>query len=416
MTTPGSSVERRAPLVTVADQVLVSGANFATLIVLARALGLDAFGRFSIVALLVLLFTAAQNALCVTPLMSLAPAMGRAHPAFFSTIAALTAALATVTALVGTIVTAIAWDDRRVPVLVVVAASLLVIQLREFQRRHHFVSGQLTRAVVGDAIVYGGQLIGALVLAGLGALRSPATALGVIGVTAGVGLLFELVAGYARQFVRQFDRVVARSVWEFGRWQLGSAAVNWLSGYALILLAGVYLDVRAVGGIRAAQSLGGIVNVVLLSTENWLPARTTRVLTERGPAAMNVQLRRLSLYGAGVVSVIILPVLIGPQFWMELLYGKRFGDYGVVLVAFALQSIPAAVATVLQAGLRSAGRTKQLFFAYVAGGGLGAVSGLMLISFFGLAGLAVSIVLTPCLVSAAYAWSLRLRQVEPAWQ
>ena len=56
-----------------ADQALVSGANFLTFVVLARALGVSGFGVFTLSWAVVLLANTLQMALIISPMMSIGP-------------------------------------------------------------------------------------------------------------------------------------------------------------------------------------------------------------------------------------------------------------------------------------------------------------------------------------------------------
>ena len=55
------------------DQSLVSATNFLTGIMLLRLLGLEEFGRFTLMWLVVLFFNAMQMAMIASPMLSLAP-------------------------------------------------------------------------------------------------------------------------------------------------------------------------------------------------------------------------------------------------------------------------------------------------------------------------------------------------------
>ena len=55
------------------DQAMVSGVNFLTGIVLARYLGIEEFGRFTLAWMAVLLVNSLQSGLIVQPMMSIGP-------------------------------------------------------------------------------------------------------------------------------------------------------------------------------------------------------------------------------------------------------------------------------------------------------------------------------------------------------
>ena len=57
----------------IADQAIVSGAGFVTTVLLARQLGGEELGRFTLLWLVVLIANAVQFAMIIAPMMSIAP-------------------------------------------------------------------------------------------------------------------------------------------------------------------------------------------------------------------------------------------------------------------------------------------------------------------------------------------------------
>ncbi len=74
---------------TLADQVMVSGVNFLTNILIARFLGLEDFGRFSLLWLLILLINSLQIALIISPMQSIGSQQSdQAAPSYYGAVLA----------------------------------------------------------------------------------------------------------------------------------------------------------------------------------------------------------------------------------------------------------------------------------------------------------------------------------------
>ena len=72
-----------------ADQSLVSGANFFPTIVLARYLGIEEFGRFTLVWMAVLFANSLQHAMVNMPMMSIGPKQAAADaPRYYGAVLA----------------------------------------------------------------------------------------------------------------------------------------------------------------------------------------------------------------------------------------------------------------------------------------------------------------------------------------
>ena len=62
-----------------ADQAMVSGVNFLTAILLARYLGIEEFGRFTLAWMAVLIAYSIQYAMIIAPMMSIGPKQSAAE-------------------------------------------------------------------------------------------------------------------------------------------------------------------------------------------------------------------------------------------------------------------------------------------------------------------------------------------------
>ena len=155
------------------DQALVSGVNFLTIVLLARALAPADFGWF------VLVFTALQTvgtlqaALVTRPHNVLAATRhGRAYADYSTTTAvaqvALTAAFAMVAAATAGLLYA-AGSAQAVLVLASIPA-LVAWQLQELGRRMLYTESRLQAALANDLVSYGGQALALLVLVRAGLL------------------------------------------------------------------------------------------------------------------------------------------------------------------------------------------------------------------------------------------------------
>jgi len=72
---------------TFADQAIVSGTNFLFGVLVARFVGVDEFGLFTLAWLLVSFVSMLQNALILSPMMSIGPKVTRSNEAdYFSTV------------------------------------------------------------------------------------------------------------------------------------------------------------------------------------------------------------------------------------------------------------------------------------------------------------------------------------------
>ena len=145
-----------------ADQVVVSGGNFLTTLLLARSLGVEEFGRFTLAWMVVLFAGHLQQALILTPMMSIGPKQDpQAAPAYLGAVLVQQAAFTPLTSaaiLLGVMLVNTLWNDTGLASLLLpLLAANCAHQAQEFLRRHFFTAGQNLVALAIDLLRYGSQ-------------------------------------------------------------------------------------------------------------------------------------------------------------------------------------------------------------------------------------------------------------------
>ncbi len=145
--------------------------NFLSTLLLARFLGIEEFGRFTLAWMVVLFANSLQNAAIIQPMLSIGPKHAEAEaPAYYGAVIvqqAVVAAFAFGAVLIGAQASALALPDWGIGGLgVPLAVAMLAGQAQDFLRRYLFVRGRTVAAVVNDGIRYLGQLILLYVVAG----------------------------------------------------------------------------------------------------------------------------------------------------------------------------------------------------------------------------------------------------------
>ena len=149
---------------TLADQTLVSGVNFLTSILLARYLGIEEFGRFTLVWMAVLFVISIQHAAINSPMMSIGPKQSKAEGStYYGAIFIQQIIFSCTISLLLYIVVSLsgmAFSDLQVSGLALpLAITSFVCQSQEFLRRIFFTRGNIKRAFLIDAIRYLGQIV-----------------------------------------------------------------------------------------------------------------------------------------------------------------------------------------------------------------------------------------------------------------
>jgi O-antigen/teichoic acid export membrane protein len=404
-----------------ADQAVVSGVNFLTAILIARQLGADAFGQFTLAWMAVLFLNGLQVALIISPMMSIGPKQSQdVRSGYFGEVVTqqiLFAGLSFVVLLAGVSIGASWMPEWHVEGLALpLAAANLTFQLQEFIRRFLFSVGRPAAAVVNDVVRYGTQL--ALLGALLGNVAHDTadtlwiiTASAVLAILAGIPLLVWPSL--------DVSRVVAttRRHWDFSKWLFASSLLSWTSGNLFMILAGFFLGAAAVGALRAAQNLMGVVGILLQGLQNVIPIRAAHHFANGGVASLIDYLRSSAILIGLAVTAVALVASSAPEYWLSLAYADQFAGYGGLLVWYSFIYIVIALELPISTGLRAVEQTRPVFHAYIAGTVFTLIAIVPLVKLFGLTGIMVGLLTTwiiqNVVMASGFGVSLRTLQSSP---
>ena len=409
---PGSAGARLALI----DQVVVSGSSFLTTVLLVRALGLAEFGVFSLLWLAVVFAVNLQQALLGQPLLTFVPKLAAgesgAYLAATLRLALLLSALVALATGASYAFFLAHWDAEVVegtllPMVLVVTAK----QAHAFLRASFFAGGRRNRALWIDLVAYPGQLLGLAVLWTQGALDL-SSALWTVGLASsaacGLGLLcFEGRGARPAPLSEVADRH-----WQFARWMTAMAVAQWFGSNAYVVAAGALLGTAAVGALKAAHTVIGVLHLGFLTMENVVPVSAARLLAREGRQRMGSYLGRMALLGlAGTASISSLLALF-PRLVLEPLYRGQVTDELVfALRGLALLYVFSFVVTVVQIGFRTIERTRVILVTYLINTAVAVALAQPVVASFGFEGVVLGMAgqqaLLATLLLGAWWWGAR---------
>lgn len=320
---------------TTADQVVVSGCNFLTGIVLARFLGPDSFGVFVLLYSALLYVNTFQSALIISPMVSTAPGLEKTQRrrylrSMFTLQIGLSLLLAAATAVV---VLALArWGNM--PTLennfFPLGATIFAFQLQEWLRQYYFVEEKGRMVFVNDVVSYGGQIVTIIVLSMIDKLSVPNSLWAIAGTST---LAFAL--GWAEE---RFIPVLAdalqsmRSRWRMGRDYFLAMQFQWVGSQGVLLIGGAFLGAQAVGGIRAAQNIIGPVNIFYQAMDNVVPVRAAKHFAEGGESQLVKYLNRISRIGTAALLPFFVVIALSSTTLMRIVYGENYAPYSSLII------------------------------------------------------------------------------------
>ena len=123
--------------------------------------------------------------------------------------------------------------------------------------------------------------------------------------------------------------------WNISKWLFLTSVVQWFQNNYLLFLTNFLLGPVALGVLRALQSILGISNIFLLSTDSWLPVKTSREFVSNTPKFFKKNIikifKKLSLF---LIIFFLLLILISK--YLLIFYNRELLDY---LLIFRLYCI-----------------------------------------------------------------------------
>ena len=374
------------------DQSVVSGGNFLTGVIVARALGIEGFGIFSLAWLAVLFMQSLQHALIGAPMLSIGPKQ-EAHQvrAYYSAILLQQIIVASLLALtipaLGFAAISLGYSNGLDSLILPLTLCIFFTQMHEFARRSCFARNMIVGAFVTDLVRNLSQFIVLLfLLFVLKGIASAAIVLYAIAACAALGVL--AAAPAMPRFTRpgcEFGETTRRH-FRFSKWLLGSAVLQWTSGNFYLIVAGIVLGPLAVGALKAAQTLFGVTHIFFQAAENILSPRAARIYKERGLAGLSPFIRKTALLGGALTGAACLAFAVPAKFWLLLLFGEEYVGYGFAVVGIAAGYFLMAMALPLRFACTAREETSPIFTGYLLATAFALVAAYPLIARFGLVG------------------------------
>jgi O-antigen/teichoic acid export membrane protein len=385
--------------------VLISGTNFITMLLLARALIPSDFGLFTVVYSGLLFANGLQGALICVPHNVLGVALQGNDYARYTTSTAVSqllasAAVALLALVSGVFAHAAAWGVA--PLLVALAPSIVAWQLREFVRRVLYTEGRVASAFANDIIGYGGQTVVIAILWARDTLTGPAALYALTTMSA-------LAAGLGGWQLRaslkgHVDRAAVRQNWRFGKWLAGAEILEWLSSvYMYQYLTAIILGPAATGMLKGAQIVLGPTRILALALDTVLPTRLARTLAQSGKQGLHAQLKATLLFVVPPIASYCLLVAVLASPLLRLLYGDRYAGAAGVLRLYAVHAFLGYVLQILCAGLKAKRLSRAVFRSYVYSSLVASLLGWLFIKALGTEGALVGMILT-CLIAHVLVW------------
>jgi O-antigen/teichoic acid export membrane protein len=352
-----------------ADQIVVSGSNFLTNILLARILGIEEFGRYVLAWTIVLFVQGLQYSAVSSTMLSIGskqePEAARSYFGSMFVLQGIFAAASAVLTLVGAYVGDAAFPALRLDTIALpLAVAVLSSQTQDFLRRYFFSVDRLKVSFSIDAIRYMGQNIAILALIRWFPANS-AAALWLVSAAAAVGSLAILPYVPSLKYSLRAIHSAGLHGWHFSKWLVASTLLVFVFTNLFTFAAGIFLGAAAVGAMRAAFTLVSIANIVIEACVNVVPVRASRTFMSSGRRGLIAYLKNVTIYGTGAIAFLLGVIVVAPKFWLRLFFGPEFESYWTLVPWYAGVQVLIFLGLVIGTWYRTLESTRFIFYANV---------------------------------------------------
>ncbi|MBR9831425.1 hypothetical protein GYB57_04700 [bacterium] len=374
------------------DQGLVSGVNFTIGILLARFLGIETFGLFSLAWMVLFFSSSIQQAFLTAPLFALTPkqenpAQWIAQLYFIQILFSVLSFFIVVAIVESAIYLNPTWNFNGISITL--GLLVAVYLFNDFSRRVLFTTHQPKKVVFIDVYGYALQPLIVIALYGLDLLSLQTALAAILG--AQLLSLGYIIIRIRPTFIFQDIKNTAATLWTYSRFLLATALLQWSSANYIILFAASILGPAVIGAIKVAQNLMGVLNVLFQAMENIIPVRSAEAYHRGGIKALGIYMQKTTIQFLTPVALVLILVGIFHQQIMTTIYGDEYLQYSFVLLAFCGIYILVFLGTLLRFIIRTLEYNQIIFWSYVFTTVFSLIAGKVLATDYGLTGVLVGI-------------------------
>jgi O-antigen/teichoic acid export membrane protein len=419
------------------DQAVVSGGNFALGVLLARLLGLEAYGAYSLLWMGVLFALSLHQAYLTQPLVSLfAGKTGGEQTGYLRQLFKLQFLISVAGLLLASLVFGLlklaGMEQPWLRYLPLMGGLAAVFLLQDFLRKIFFVKKRYSPPLLMDLALFV-PMLGALVLLHFAGQLTLFTALwamlAMYSLSAGLSAFYlhsefknYQPTGTSKSFIPVHPRTIfdpefsktAKEHYHYSIWLLGTSLLQWFSGNFFLIAAAGVLGTVAVGALRMAQNMVGLCHVLFLAMENIVPAEAAQQFFQHGQTQMFAYLRRVTAL-ASIPVVLMLGFLTAAAPWLiRWLYGPEYLPFSYLVGAYALLYIFVFIGYPLRFALRTLQFTSPIFIAYCLGSTVSLLTTFPMARAWGVTGIFAGLLGTQLLTLAVYVIFLLKKRALPA--
>ncbi|MDD0814828.1 hypothetical protein PSQ39_09330 [Curvibacter sp. HBC28] len=354
-------------LLSIVDQVLLSGLNFAVGMCLIRFGTKSDYGLYSQLFAAALFAVGVLEAMIGSPLTTLAPQMRESQQALviqrlqrFQVLGGSVLGVVMGAAAAWVVATRVP-EVSAGPVGLAFAVFIVMTTLREYRRTVWFLHADMASLLRSDGV----YVVSALLGGGLLIVTEHANAASVLA-TLSLAQALAWLAGRSPAPVPPDAepepwRHTLAQIWDKGRWAVPGTAVGWLGNYSFLYLASALSGVEAAAEVSASRLLLVPVGLMVVAWSRVARPLAGRLIHARDWRTLN-RLTWRSLGGIELLSLAYIGLLVLGLPWLQThVLGAKYQGINTLVWAWGAYFVVSVARTIATTWLVSMGAFRQLF-------------------------------------------------------
>lgn len=393
------------------DQALVSGVSLLTAVILAKSLGINLFGVWSVVVLTQIFLTAIQQAVIssVYQVNCYKIPLHRRY-AYRSVLILLQLSLTVLFGFMPLLLNLFynhfwGYHIENLPLTVFIIGGLL----QDFVRRILLTDNKIFIVTMLDLGTGLSQLIILLYYIETHQLTLTSSLWIIGGTFIPTFLAGLIILGRIKFKANEFRYYTLMHIRQ-GKWLLLSTLLQWCSGNFFIISSGALLGSVTLGVIRISQSIFGVFNVILQAVETYFLPRASKIAEEK--EKLNHLLSNVLLLLLIVFIPFITIILISKNYILEYFVGKESLEYSSILVGFSLVYLITIYGYPIRIGIKSLMMNQKFFIGYCISAIFSLLSAFWMIEKFSEIGIILGLSLSNLLPLVFWSYQLNNQNVN----
>lgn len=400
------------------DQALVSLCNFATMLMIAKLLDVEAFSSYVLCYTSFLFLTSFHRALITQPFNVLGVTYTDNELIYkLKLISIANIMLIFIGAVIISALSYFYFND-----IYLLCSSICFFAgfcYQEIVRRYFFTTNNIGKAIIVDAVAYIIQIgfVSLLLLNKSGNVYLPMAFMALsYFISFFVGWYFILYKSNKYKLKLENSKkvindlkILAAEYWCFSRWIVWSQFVFWGASQLYPFILAKYVDSSSVANFNIANSILNIVNVVRLAMGNYLPSRFSSIFNTSGLSGLKLQIKKQVLIYSSLASVVLIMVAAVSEYAINYLYGNKYPLSASILYYLLPANLVITIGVIMNSAALPLRATNWIFFSNLAGSIFTFTIGIYLVATYGVWGAIVGITAGSCLPTIVQTIQLYIR-------